>query len=115
MLLLAYIKPNKKKWQNLADVMLLLSIMTYRFLNLGSRHGMFDSPFHELSHKVTVLILVLIMLFPGVYGFSVLMWHVMPKCCVNRLRVMFTRGMHRELEESLPHCLQQNDECSPLV
>ena len=109
LVLVAVFRPYLRMWHNLADVMLLLCILTYN-------QYVYTIMYFYISFYVLKCIgLSLIILIPPTYGVSIMTWHLTPRCCINRLKLLLNRCFHRNLEESLPHRLQQSNECSPLI
>ena len=111
LVLVAVIRPYSNKWQDVFDILLLLCASSfYQFKNLDlERFFMSQSPFYSISFANMSL------LFPVIYMLCRIVYFFIPRCCIVKVKEMVNGCLRKDLKESLPHRLQQSNECSPLI
>ena len=111
LVLVALIKPYHNKWQNIFDTLLLLCASSYfQFKSVDvERYFMSQTNFHSVSFAN------MSMLFPVIYVLCIIVSFFIPRCCIVKVKEIVNGCLHKDLEEPLPHRLQQSNECSPLI
>ena len=111
LVLVALIRPYSNRWQNVFDLLLLLCASSYyQFENVDLEIlFMSQSPFYSTSFADMSL------LFPVIYMLCRIVYFFIPRCCIVKVKGMFYGYRNKDLEEPLPHRLQQSNECSPLI
>ena len=115
LVLVAMIRPYRNKWQNVFDILLLLcSSSFYQFKNLFFESS-FIFPSESQLHSLALLFANVSLLFPIMYMLCRIMSFFIPSCCIVKIKKKVNSCHHKDLEEPLPHRLQQSNECSPLI
>ena len=111
LVLVALIRPYRNRWQNVFDSLLLLCASSfYQFKNVDlERFFMSQSPFYSIFFADMSV------LFPVIYMLCRIVYFFIPRCCIVKVKGMFYGCLHNDLEESLPHRLEQSSEWSPLI
>ena len=114
LVVVAIIRPYRKWSQNFVDIALLLCILThYLFKNSLYEVAFITSGESKLRLVSQIIVNILSLLFPAFYSLLVISSLIIPRCCVVKCKEKVYGWLHnKELEESLPHRL---NECSPLI
>ncbi len=119
LVLVAIVRPYRKMWHNIADIILFSSILSfYQFVNLIYESYCLTPNFILHFSMLSILIVIaLIISVPGFWGILIFLWRIVPVKTRQYLlnNCVFCMKRETELEESLPHRLQQNNEQSPLL
>ena len=111
LVLVALIRPYRNRWQNVFDVLLLLCASSFHQFKNVVIGGFFmsQSPFYSTFFADMSL------LFPVIYMLCQIVAFFIPQSCIVKVKEMVNGCLHKDLEEPLPHRLQQSNECSPLI
>ena len=115
--LVATIRPYTNKCQNIADITLLLCLLTYYLFRNSLYQILFTVP-EAVDHffNTSTIIEHIAMLLPGMYLLFVLIRFFLRRCHAARLRkIIMNSFLNRDMEESLPYRLQQSNECTSLI
>lgn len=118
----AIVRPYRKKWHNIiTDIVLLISFLCY-YLYVNMVFELYYLNIEVIKswpRKLLFANVALITSILALYGFSVLFWKIMPKCLVVKIKLLSRHCscwiQERELEDSLPHRLELNNEHSTLI
>ena len=116
LVLVAVVRPYRKKWQNFVDIALLLCILTHYLFKNSIYEVTYMTPDGSKLHLALVIIVnILSLLFPAFYSLLALTSFIIPRCCIVKVNRIVNGCLRKDLEEPLPHRLQQSNECSPLI
>ena len=119
LVLVAIVRPYRKGWHNIRDIMLLVSIISfYQYANSVIATTYIDPIAVSMWPKyLAYAVCVIIFSVPSLYFLFILLWRIAPEDCIAKAKLLTFKFMNREteLQETLPHRLQQSTEHSPLI